>query len=239
MKSLLRKQRLGQAAVADSLGVTTRTVRRWLSSETVDTGVLEKLCTVVGIELFDLCDLAARTTANKPEQLTLAQELTLVSDPVLWYLFHQILRGWAPDEIQKEMGLSEDRFVNALIALDRARLIDLFPFNQVRLRTARNLQYIAGGPYIRHVNEWLQSIFGHVDIGDPASVWVIDALKLSSASITHLRRRFEELKIEAYELSDADRRARDPSRQWYTVMLSAVCSEEFDWQISLGQPQTR
>ena len=228
IKSLLRSHRLSQTAIAQNLGVTTRTVRRWLSSDTVDTGVLEDLCALVNVEFFDLCEIAAQNSNEKAERLTLAQEQILVSNPVLWYLFHQMLRGWDTDELRREARLPEHIFTSSLVHLEKAGLIDLLPYNKFRLKTVRNLDVTSDGPYARHINKWLRTMVEKVDVSDPASAWALDALKLSRASITYLKRRFEDLKLEARELSEADRRADDGARDWYLVMMSAMNLADID-----------
>lgn len=233
MKALLHEHRLSQANVAERLGVTTRTVRRWFTSDTVDTGVLEQMCALIGIELFDLFQLAAKDSETKADHLTREQELVLVSNPILWYLFHQILLGWDAAELQQDTGLPTPILVKSLISLEKAGLIDLLPNNKIRLRTVRYLKINPGGPYAHHVNAFIQSFWDRIKIGDPHSVLEVEALKLSAASKTQLSRRFEQLIAEARELSDADRRSNDKTREWYFMVLTAQHfsdDENFDFR---------
>ena len=221
LREFLRRHGLRYRDIAKELQVTERTVTRWFASESNDTAVLERLCGLVGLTFFELCELASKRVETRIIHLSLAQEQLLADEGLLSYLFAQILKGWTAEEIQREAEIPDAIFVDGLIRLEKSGLIDFLPGNEIRLRTIKNIQWRPGGPFSRFQNRWLAWVLDKIDIAELRSAWAIDALKLSSSSLAQLQRKFEALRQEALELSDIDRRSHDASRVWYALVLGA------------------
>src|SRR5258708_20559776 len=85
LRELLRVRGLGPRDIAKQLEVSERTVMRWFASKAVDTLVLEKLCTLVGLSFFELCELAARRVETRLTRLSVAEEHALIHDSLLNY----------------------------------------------------------------------------------------------------------------------------------------------------------
>jgi len=221
LREFLRRRGLRYRDIARELQVTERTVTRWFASESNDTKVLERLCALVGLTFFELCELASKRVETRITYLSLKQEQMLADDGLLSYLFSQVLKGWTTEEIQREAEIPDAVFVDALIRLEKSGLIDLLPGNEIRLRTIKDMRWRPGGPFSRFQNRWLAWVLDKIDITEPRSAWAIDAMKLSSSSLAQLQRKFEALQQEALELSDVDRRSHDPSRVWYALVLGA------------------
>jgi transcriptional regulator with XRE-family HTH domain len=221
LREFLRARGLGPRDIGRQLGVSERTVMRWFASKTVDTVVLEKLCALVGISFFELCELAARRVETRLTRLSIIQEQALVDDALLNYIFVNTLKGWTSAELKQEINVPEPRFVDALIRLEKIGLIGLLPGNEIRLRTTRDVRWRKDGPYSRYVNMFLGWSLNKPDISDPKSLWTMDILKLSSGSLAQLQRKFDALKDEAVLLSEQDRRSNDASRDWHALVLTA------------------
>lgn len=221
LREFLRVRGLGPREVARQLDVSERTVIRWFASRTVDTAVLERLCALLGLSFFELCELAARRVETRLTRLSVAQEQALVDDALLNYIFVNTLKGWTSAELKQEISVPEPMFVDALIRLEKLGLIGLLPGNEIRLRTTRDIQWRKDGPYSRFVNMLLGWSLSKPDISDPKSVWALETIKLSSGSLAQLRRKFDALLAEAVLLSEQDRRSNDASRDWHAVVLTA------------------
>ncbi len=123
--------------------------------------------------------------------------------------------------MKREINIPEPMFVDALIRLEKMGLIALFPDNEIRLRTAKDIQWRKRGPYSRYREGVLKWSLNKLDMTDPNSLWTIEPLKLSPSSLAQLQRKFDTLKGEAIALSEQDRRSNDTSREWYTLVLAA------------------
>ena len=221
LREFLRARGLRSRDVAKELDVTERTVLRWFASEAVDTKVLEKLCALIEISFFELCELAARRVEVRLAQLSIEQEQALVDYPLLNYLFTHAIKGWSTAELQSEMDIPEAMFVDALIRLEKIGLIALMPGNEIRLRTAKDIQWRKNGPYSRYMDMFLKWSLNKPDIAEPKSLWTVEPMKFSSGSLAQLRRKFDTLKGEAVALSEQDRRSNDMSREWFSLVLVA------------------
>ena len=221
LRGLLRAGGLRTHEIAKALNVTERTVLRWFASETVDTKVIERLCGLIEIGFFELCDLAAKRAETRIAQLSIEQEQALADFPLLNYIFVHALKGWSSEELKREINIPEPMFVDALIRLEKMGLITLFPDNEIRLRTAKDVLWRKDGPYSRYREGLLKWSFNKLDMTDPNSLWTIEPLKLSAGSLAQLQRRFDTLKGEAIALSEQDRRSNDTSREWYALVLAA------------------
>lgn len=221
IRELLRVRDLRYRDVAERFEVTERTVIRWFTSDTVDSAIIERLCKLVGLTFFEVCELAARRIETRLTRLTVEQEQMLVDEPLLNYLFTFVVKGWSVAELQEEIGVPEPMLVDALIKLEKAGLVDVMPGNDVRLRTARDIQWRINGPYARYMNFFLKWSLDNPDVAEKKSLWMFEPLKLSVGSLALLRRRFDELRKEAVLLAERDRRSNDPTRDWFTLATVA------------------
>jgi len=221
LRGLMRARGLRSRDAAKALNVTERTVIRWFASEAVDTKVIERLCALIDIGFFELCELAAKRVETRISELSIEQEQALADFPLLNYIFVHALKGWSSEELKREINIPEPMFVDALIRLEKLGLIALFPGNEIRLRTAKDIQWRKGGPYSRYRTGLLKWSLNRLDTTDPNSLWTIEPLKLSRGSLAQLQRKFDTLKGEAVALSEQDRRSDDTSREWYALVLAA------------------
>jgi transcriptional regulator with XRE-family HTH domain len=241
LRESLRLHGLRYSDIARELDVTERTVTRWFSADYLDTPVIEQLCKLVGLSFFELCELAGKRVDSRLSCLTIQQEQFLTDDGLAHYLFTQLLKGWTPEELQREAEIPEADFVAGLIRLEKAGLVELLPGNKVKLRTRKDVQSQPDGPISRYTNRWLAATLEGADVTEAGSFWAVDALKLSSSSFEQLKRKFEGLKQEARDLSEADRRADDPSRKWYAVVMTArqldLVPPHAQWSATMSIPR--
>jgi AcrR family transcriptional regulator len=221
LREFLRARGLRTRDIAKEMNVTERTVMRWFASEAADTKIVEQLCALIDIGFFELCEIAARRAETRLTQLSIEQEQALVDYPLMNYLFINILKGWSTEELQSEIEIPEPMFVDALIRLEKIGLISLFPGNEVRLRTAKDVQWRKDGPYSRYQNMFLNWSLAKPNIFEPQSLWEVEPLKLSTGSLAQVKRKFDALRGEIVALSAQDRRTNDMSREWFSLVLAA------------------
>jgi len=152
LRELLRSRGLRHRDIAKRLNVAERTVTRWLSSDKIEASQIEKLSGLLNMTFFDVCELASRRIEERTSRLTLQQEQILADDHLLLYVFRQLLKGWTADEISEDLEIPKPVLIETLIRLEKLELIELLPFNQVRLRTVRNVEWLPKGPCSRSTN---------------------------------------------------------------------------------------
>jgi transcriptional regulator with XRE-family HTH domain len=220
LREQLRGRGLRHRDIAARLQVAERTVSRWLSSDKIEASQIERLCGLLNMTFFDLCEIAAQQIEERVSRLTVQQEQTLAEDDLLLYVFRQLLKGWTADEIRGDLEIPEPILIDALIRLQKLELIELLPLNQVRLRTVRNIEWWPKGPCSRSANNWLSHLLEDADISEPEAIWSFDEIKLSAASLAQLKPKFDQLLQEVRDLSNLDRRQSQDAREWYACILA-------------------
>src|SRR5690242_881731 len=145
LKGALKAQGRTYADVARSLKLSEASIKRCFSEQSFTLERLEQICSLAGMEISDLVELAAE---QKPPftSLTPEQEEALLHDPKLLLMTFLVLSHWQFEDILKSYQLTEHEAIQLLSRLDRLGLIDLLPGNRIRLLTARNFSWRKDGP---------------------------------------------------------------------------------------------
>ena len=163
LKRTLKQQGITYATLARHLGLSESSVKRLFSRRSFSLRRLERICNLAGLEISDLVELMNEQREYLTE-LTPDQEQLLLGDSRLLLLTYLLINGWRLTEITANFMIEEHELEPLLIKLDRARIIELLPFNRVKLLTARNFTWRKDGPiqslFARQVqSEFLNSTF--------------------------------------------------------------------------------
>lgn len=221
LKQVFRARGLRYREIAERLGVTERTVKRWFADKGLTMDVVEDLCGVVGMSFIELCEVAKDELDIRPQRLSREQEQLLFSDLQLALVFMLLTRGWSPQEVQRECVLPEALLVRHLVRLEKIKLVELLPGNKVRLLFGRNIRWRENGEAGRAFGRGLKNLFSSMDYSDPGSVWSAQVVNLSSHSLAELRTKFHKLIVEVLQASDADRRTMAEGKTWHAILLAA------------------
>jgi hypothetical protein len=131
-----------------------------------------------------------------------------------------VLNKWPLEEIVRTFQIDELEGFRLLRRLEKLQLIDLLPFNQVRLRTARNFAWRRDGPVQRFfadriLPEFLASCFDGV--GEEQKF--VGGL-LSRSSLLQLQRSIARLVTEFDELAAHDARLPSDERQGCSMLMA-------------------
>lgn len=158
LKRYLKARGLSYAGLAAELGLSESTVKRMFSKRAFSLERLEQVCGVLELEISDLVELA---NAERPylTELTPAQEEALVNDPKLLLMTYLLINGWQLEQIVAAYAIEPNEAEALLIRLHRAKIIELLPFNRVKLLTARNFTWRKNGPVQRFFTSQVQHEF--------------------------------------------------------------------------------
>ncbi len=221
LKRLLKDRNIRYCDIAEQLDVSETTIKRKLTGHGLSVSMLESVCSIVGVRLIDLAELAARRSDTKIHALSIEQEQGLADAPFTAFIFLLLRYDWTPREIQQEFDLDEAGIFLHLRQLEKLRLLDLFPGNRVRLLTVRHPEWIPGGPLRRAVNDAMRRHFEAMDFQDPQSVWQLETVKLSRGSMEQLGQMMTSLSQRMRELATDDRSLPDGQTDWYSMLCMA------------------
>jgi transcriptional regulator with XRE-family HTH domain len=203
LKRHLKAEGITYASLARRLGLSESSVKRLFARRSFSLQRLEEVLALVGLEIGDLVAMANERREFLTE-LTPEQEAALLADPKQLLLTYLLINGWPLAEITRTFAIDEPELERLLIRLHRARIIELLPFNRVKLLTARNFTWRKNGPvqtfFAREVQrEFLDSAFA-----GPLERLRFMAGLLSRASLIELQQSIDRLAREFDELVQRD-----------------------------------
>lgn len=233
LKRQLRAQGKTYADVAQWLALSEASVKRLFAEKHFTLSRLECICDQLNIEFAELVQ-TMQADEQRLQELTHAQEQSIVDDRELFLVAVCVINGYSFDEIHHQYQLSEAECIRQLLKLERLKLIDLLPDNRIRRRVAANFRWRADGPIQRffqqHIaNEFFRSRFD----SDSEKLIVLNGL-LSPAGNAEWQQTMQRLAKEFHAL--CERESGLPIHQRFgTTSVLAVRQ----WQYGLFQGYKR
>jgi hypothetical protein len=203
LKRYLKSQGITYAALGKQLELSESSVKRLFARQSFSLQRLEQVLNLVGLEIADLVTMMNERREFLTE-LTPEQEDALLADPKQLLLTYLLINGWTVPAITSTFAIEDAEVDSLLIRLHRARIIELLPFNRVKLLTARNFTWRKDGPVQRFFRgevqrEFLDSAFA----GQGEHLRFVAGL-LSRASLAQLTQSIDRLAREFDELARRD-----------------------------------
>lgn len=227
LKRCLREAGVTYADVARHLDLSEASVKRLFSRESFTLERLQRVCDLVGIGISDLVE-RLESRREYLTALTLEQERALVADPKLLLMTYMLLNGAEIDEVCRDYRISSAEAQRLLVRLDRLRIIELRPFNTIRLLTARNFTWRPDGPIQRLFTEQVQSEFLDSTFERDDENLRFVAGSLSHQSRAQLVRAIDRLAVEFDELVRRDATLPRAERTGCSAVLAMR-----PWELSL------
>lgn len=211
LKRCLKSRGITYRKLASPLGLSEASVKRLFSAGGFTLERVEQICRLLDMDMFELARLA-HNEASTIAELSSAQEQALADNPRLLLVFHLLLSGWGVPEIVSEYDVSRAQCIKLMAELDRLRLIDLRPGDQVRLRTARHVSWRRDGPIRQAYQQQVLGEFFSAAFTSQGETLRFEAKELSHASREVMRRKLEKLVQEFNELARIDAALKSSER---------------------------
>jgi transcriptional regulator with XRE-family HTH domain len=148
IKHQLKAKGLTYRDVAHALQLSQPSVKRLFSSERFTVERLSQISQLLGFTLAELVQ-EAESSRLQLDTLTQSQERQLVADEKLLLVTVCALNHWSVDDVVATYRMTQAECLKHLLVLDRMGLIELLPGDRIRLRVARDFDWLPDGP-IRH-----------------------------------------------------------------------------------------
>lgn len=204
LKRALRQSGHTYADVARKLELSVASVKRLFSTEDLSLQRIDAICELVGLGLREILDRAA-DRAQPTNQLTLAQETELVSDPKLLLVTWLVLIRTPFEQIVQDYTFTEREVLQYLIRLDRLKVIELQPGNRVRLLVSRHFSWRSGGPVQKYIHQRLLREFLASAFSGPQEEFFFHGGRVSDEALAQLKRSLRAASRECAEIIDRDR----------------------------------
>lgn len=206
LKRALREQRLTYAAVAKKLDLSIASVKRLFSGGDLSLKRVDQICELLNMELTELLARARERPATN--QLTLAQEQEIVSDPKLFLVAWLVINRTPLASIAGSYRLTEREVLRYFIKLDRLEVIELQPGNRVRLLVSRHFSWRSGGPVQRLIHEKMLREFTSSHFVGPHEEFFFHGGEVSETGLGELKRILQQSARQCAEIIDRERGPR-------------------------------
>jgi AcrR family transcriptional regulator len=204
LKRALKEHGLTYAAVARALNLSLPTVKRLFANGDFSLARVDSICELVGLSLREILE-RAEEHAVPGGQLTLTQEREIVADPRLLFVTWLVFNRMPFEHITRNYRLTETELLGCLIRLDRLKVIELQPFNRVRLLVSRYFSWRPGGPVQRHINDKLLREFMSTRFSGAQEEFIFHGAPTTTAVLGQIKRILQSSARECMELIERDR----------------------------------
>lgn len=149
LKRQLKAQGMTYRDVARALDVSETSVKRLFASGRF---TLERVVEISQLLGYTLVELVQEASASAPRLrvLTEQQEALLVSDDKLLLVAVCAINYWTVEDIVSVYQVTKAECVKYLLMLDRMNVVALLPGDRIRVRVARDFDWLPGGPIRRY-----------------------------------------------------------------------------------------
>lgn len=191
------------AEAAVVLGLSEASVKQLFARSELSLERLEQLCDWIHVDIAEVVDLA-QAVQPLVTQLSPAQERELLKDPALLLTTFLLLNRWSASEILETFKFSKPQLTLMWVRLERIGLIELMPFDRIKLRTARNFAWRKDGPIQRYFAERVLPEFLSTRFTEPGERMHFVGGMLSRASVHKLHEAMDALARQLDALVEAD-----------------------------------
>ena len=192
LKKLLRSRGNTYADAAKILELSEASIKRLFSQNALSLSRLESLCNWLQVDIHDLVRLS-REQEPLTTELSEKQEMELLKDAGLFLLSFLLLNNWSQQEILETYAFTLPELTRRMFALQKIGLVEVLPFDRVRLKTARNFSWRRDGPVQRFFTDQVLPEFLSSSFEGPGESIKFVGGMLSRESILHMQARIEEL----------------------------------------------
>ncbi len=217
LKNIFKSRGLLYQHVAEAIGVSETTVKRYLTGHGLTVDILERLCRVADLRISDLVAVSRESDEELPP-LTRADEEKLAAEPFLACLFYFLAKGHTPQSLQADFKLNDAEMNRHLTKLDRWGLIQLYPFNRIRINVSPLSHVEPGGPLARSARQdTLERMVRTFDLCNDAWSFSID--KLSPASVEKATQLLHDFTDALAKIAEQDRALSRESAGYHGVFV--------------------
>lgn len=219
LKLLLKEKGISYAEVATHLGLSEVSVKRQFSKLSFSLHTVEAISDLLGMEFGEIV-AAAESAQSRLHQLTEAQELELVADPVRVLVAVCVSNHWGMQQIVATYQLSDAECIGHLLTLDRLGMIRLLPENRIKLRIARDFSWRSGGPIYQFFRARAQSDFLNSDFHQAGEWLRFQHAMLGATANARFQQRLQRLVQEFSDLHEDE--LDNESERFGTSLLIAM-----------------
>jgi hypothetical protein len=185
---------------------------------------------------MDISDLVQMMNEQQPrlQHLSVEQEQEITRDLVLLLVTVSVLNRWSLADIIAFYKLSESECIQKLAKLDKLKIIELLPKNNIKLLVATNFSWLENGPIQQFFQEKIAAEYFKTKFKDDDECLVVLNGMLSSQSNGEFQRKLKKLAREFDDINNDDAALPIDQRNGVTVVMAVR-----NWRYGLFEPLLR
>ena len=205
--------------LASKLGLSESAIKHMFSTGNFSLRRLDEICAVLELDIGGLVDLS-NSQQPKTEQLSVDQEMEIMSDLRLLLVAYCLLNYWSFDEIIARYEITREQGIKYLRKLDRMKFIELQPGDRVRLLLANNFSWRKDGAIEKFFRDRVQDEFFNHHFQDDESVRIVRNGMLSRKSMLQLVEKLKSTGESFDDVSWQERKLSATERSGTTMVLA-------------------
>ncbi len=163
VKKSLKARNLTYLDVADALKLSEPSIKRMFSDGNISLTRLDQVCTLMDMDISDVVK-ALENEIKQTTDISIEHENALCADPKLLVCAFLVTNGWKYNEILSHYCYTPGELIQYLAALDKLKIIELFPKNRIKLIISARFTWNKNGPiqkfFEKHlINDFLNNNF--------------------------------------------------------------------------------
>ena len=223
MKHRMKTQGVTYAKMAERIGVSEATIKRYLSSGRFTLDTLDAMCGVLQVSLEELLVEYGEQSGASWSRFSLAQEKVLAENELLFAIFYTLGGGYDFTGIMAHFEIGETALIRQLVELDRLELIDYRSNDNIRLCKPTDTQWIPSGPLWKKYTQQGVAEFFSSEFSEENEYLKVSVGPISPETAAVIRRRLVRLDKEIQEfMATEDIPANDISsakRYWFITAM--------------------
>jgi transcriptional regulator with XRE-family HTH domain len=220
IKSVAKRKGITYRHLAAKMGKSEVTVKRIFSEQKLTMERLEEICSILGMTLHEVIELASLETRSALGRFTLEQEKALAADPRMLSLFYLVATHMTFEQILRHYEFERPELTKYLVQFDRLGIIDLLPNSRYRMKIKMNARWIVKGPLIKRYGEEIKADYMNTPFTGPGEFFKMYHGYLSEASLNIVATSLERVLVEMQQLSDVDEASAKKARRISVVVAA-------------------
>ena len=205
--------------VAQHLHLSEASVKRLFSQQDLSLTRLQAICELIGLELLDVMYMARQKRVDI-NQLTKEQEQALVKQETLMLVLICVFSHWKFADILHYYNLSKAEITKQLLTLDKMKIIELLPNNNIKLHISSQFDWLPNGPIQRYFQENLLQEFLKVPFKNKDELLLVRNGMLSQENNILLQREMRKLSEKFLQLNEEDKDSPISEREGSALFIA-------------------
>jgi AraC-like DNA-binding protein len=219
LKQQLRIYDKTYSDVAQHLNLSEASVKRLFSQQNISLTRLQTICELIGLELLDVMYMARQKRVDI-NQLTKEQEQALVAQETLMLVLICVFSHWEFTDMLHYYNLSKAELTRLLLILDKMKIIELLPSNNIKLHISSQFDWLPNGPIQHFFQENLLHEFLKVPFKNKGELLLVRNGMLSQGNNILLQREMRKLSEKFLQLNEEDKNSPFSDREGSALFIA-------------------